>query len=79
MSRHLNKENPTAMEMVERVETSAEVADFKDAHQAAVAAALVPVGGVYLTPEEMKMVRRDQTVFLRVGSSRLAYLSERIF
>lgn len=61
MSRHLNKENPTAMEIVEPVETSAEVADFKDAHQAAVAAAIVPVGGVYLTPEEMKIVRRDQT------------------
>ena len=61
MSRHLKEEKPTAIEMVERVETSAEVADFKDAHQAAVAAALVPVGGVYLTPEEMKMVRRDQT------------------
>jgi hypothetical protein len=53
-------ENPTAIEMVEQVDTSAEVAGFKDAHQAAVAAALVPVGGVYLTPEEMKMVRRDQ-------------------
>jgi hypothetical protein len=61
MSRHLEEEKLTAIEMVERVETSAEVAEFKDAHQAAVAAALVPVGGVYLTPEEMKMVRRDHT------------------
>jgi hypothetical protein len=60
MSRHLNKENPTDIEMVEQVDTNAKVAGFKDAHEAAVAAALVPVGGVYLTLEEMKMVRRDQ-------------------
>ena len=52
--------NAAAVEIIERVETSAEIGGFKDAHQAAVAAALVPVGGVYLTPEEMKMVRREQ-------------------
>jgi hypothetical protein len=53
----MTKEKP-ATDMVENVDASAdEVVGFKDAHQAAVAAALVPVGGVYLTPEEMKMVR----------------------
>jgi hypothetical protein len=60
MSRHLEEGKPTTIE-TEHVQLSAEIGDFKDEHQAVVAAATVPVGGVYLTQEEMKMVRRGKT------------------
>jgi hypothetical protein len=72
MSRHLEEGKPSAIEM-ENVELSAGIGDFKDEHQAVVAAATVPVGGVYLTQQQMKMVRRGKICLS--GKSELTLLA----
>ncbi|RFU31592.1 hypothetical protein B7463_g4711, partial [Scytalidium lignicola] len=57
MSRYLEEEKPSTIQ-VDHVEATAGIAGFKDERQAVIAAATVPVGGVYLTPEEMKKHRK---------------------
>jgi hypothetical protein len=57
MSLPLEEQKPRGIEMVENVDAGTVAAGFKDEHHAVIAAATVPVGGVYLTKEELKMVR----------------------